>query len=100
MLNPRTGDIGGIYVADVLSVLGIDKGEPDFVMTTGRFFLNRRGGAIRPADSVVYVGEGQSGKAVGFSLAYDKAGIQRGEVQQGELKVVCQGSIRDTQLRQ
>ncbi len=100
LLNPRTGDIGGIYAADVLSVMGLDKGDPDFVMTTGRFFLNRRGGALRPADSIVYVGEGKSGKVVGFSLAYDKAGIQRGVVQQGELAVVCQGSIRDTVIRE
>jgi len=100
LLNPRTGEVGGIYGADVMGIMGLDKGEPDFVMTTGLFFLKQRGGAVQPANSVVYVGEGKSGKVIGFSLAYDKAGIQRGVVQQGELTLVCQGSIRDAAIRE
>lgn len=93
VLNTRTGNVGGIYAADVGVALGLDKGDPDFVMTTGGFYL-RSTGAVKPANSICYVGEGKSGKVVGFSLAYDKAGIQAGAVQRGELNVVCSGPIR------
>lgn len=87
------GGVGGIYVADVGLVLGLDKGDPDFVMTTGDFFV-RSGGNRKIANTICYVGEGKSGKVAGFGLTYDKAGVQRGAVQQGELNVVCSGPIR------
>jgi hypothetical protein len=93
LLNPRTGSVGGIYVADVNAALGLDKGQPDFVMTTGAFYI-RSNGNLRAANTVCYVGDGKSGKVAGFSLAYDKAGIQQGTVQQGELNMVCAGPIR------
>lgn len=93
LLNPRTGTVGGIYVADVGIALGLDKGDPDFVMTTGDFFI-RAGGNQKPANTICYVGEGKSGKVAGFSLAYNKAGIQQGAVQRGELRMVCSGPVR------
>lgn len=99
LLNPRTGAVGGIYAADVNTVLGLDKGDPDFVMTTGKFYIKSQGN-LKMADSIVYVGEGSTGKVAGFSLAYDKGGIQRGIVQKGELTVVCAGPIRNTNLRE
>lgn len=99
LLNPRTGDVGGIYVADVNTVLGLDKGDPDFVMTTGKFYIKSQGN-MKAADTIVYVGEGASGKVAGFSLTYDKGGIQRGVVQRGELAVVCAGPIRNTNIRE
>ncbi|QEG22524.1 hypothetical protein [Mariniblastus fucicola] len=94
LLNSRTGNVGGIYVADVNLALGLDKGDPDFVMTTGDFFIRGNSGSLKAANTVCYVGEGKSGKVAGFSLAYDKAGIQAGKVQRGELNLVCVGPIR------
>lgn len=93
LLNPRTGSVGGIYVADVGAALGLDKGDPDFVMTTGTFLI-RSSGNNKAANTICYVGEGKSGKVAGFSLAYNKAGIQQGAVQQGTLNMVCSGPIR------
>ncbi len=93
LMNSRTGKVGGIYVADLNIAMGLDKGDPDFVMTTGGFFL-RDGGNPKVANTICYVGEGKSGKVAGFSLVYDKAGIQQGVVQQGELNMVCAGPIR------
>jgi len=93
LLNSRTGTVGGIYVADVGKALGLDKGDPDFVMTTGDFFV-RSGGNLKAANTICYVGEGKSGKVAGFSLAYNKQGIQQGAVQKGELNMVCSGPVR------
>lgn len=93
LLNTRTGSVGGIYVADVGMALGLDKGDPDFVMTTGDFFI-RSSGNNKAANTICYVGEGKSGKVAGFSLAYNKAGIQQGAVQQGKLNMVCSGPVR------
>lgn len=94
ILNPRNGDVGGIYVVDVNAAMGLDKGDPDFVMTTGEFFLRGRRGNMDFSDTICYVAEGKSGKAAGFSLSYDKTGIQSGVVQKGEMRMVCSGPIR------
>lgn len=94
LLNPRTGNVGGIYVADVGTALGLDKGDPDFVMTTGNFFIRSNGKTNRAANTVCYVGEGKSGKVAGFSLSYNQTGFQAGTVQRGELNVVCSGPVR------
>lgn len=93
LLNTRTGAVGGIYVADVGAALGLDKGDPDFVMTTGHFFI-RSSGNNKAASTICYVGEGKSGKVAGFSLTYNKTGVQQGTVQQGTLNMVCSGPIR------
>jgi hypothetical protein len=74
-------------------------GELDFVMTTGFFDFNNRGNQ-RPANSIAYVAEGKSGIVVGFGFQFDKAAIQRGLIQEGVLEVVCQGPIRELQLRE
>jgi len=89
----RDGGVGGIYVADVGVALGLDKGDPDFVMTTGDFSVRSSGNSVI-ANTICYVGEGKSGKAAGFGLAYDKGAVQRGAVQQGKLNMVCSGPIR------
>ena len=93
LLNPRDGSVGGIYVADVNAALELDKGDADFVMVTGQFFV-RGSSNPKPANTVCYVGDGKSGKVVGFGLAYNKQAIQNGGVQKGDLKVVCSGPIR------
>lgn len=94
ILNPRTGDVGGIYVVDVNAAMALDKGDPDFVMTTGDFFLKGRRGNMDFANTVCYIAEGKSGKAAGFSLSYDITGVKSGVVQQGEMRMVCSGPIR------
>ena len=104
LLNPRSGQVGGIYRADVAEALGTDatdKGEPDYVMTTGRFFINaNRTGNMVPADSVLYVADGNTGKVIGYNVRFNKAGLQRGAVQEGTLTVVCTGSVRNVLTRQ
>lgn len=89
----ESGGVGGIYVADVGVAMGLDKGDPDFVMVTGDYFI-RSTGNQKVANSICYVGEGKSGKVAGFGLTYSKIGSQRGAVQKGELTMVCSGPIR------
>ena len=103
VLNKRTGDIGGIYSANVGVDLELEKvGDSDFVMTTGRFDFNpaSRRGNIRPAECLCYVGDGNTGKVVGYGLEFNPQVIAQGGAQQGELQVVCKGVTREaTQIR-
>lgn len=97
MLNSRTGNVGGIFTANVKTDLMMagKTGEPDFVMTTGNFFFNGNTTAnLSPAKSVCYVADATSGNVVGYSIIYNKQAIVRGTVITGTLNVVCKGSAR------
>lgn len=100
VLNVRTNEIGGIYRTNVLEAIPEIKagGDLDFALATGFFRFNNRGN-LRPASAIAYVAEGKSGVVAGFGFQFDKAGIQRGILQEGVLAVVCKGPIRELQLR-
>ena len=101
ILNVRTSTVGGIYRTNVLPALGEGKAgaEFDFAMTTGYTNFTGNRGQSRPAQCVCYVAEGNSGTAAGFGFTFNRNNIQRGQAQEGELEVVCQGPIRDLQIR-
>ena len=100
LVNPRTGQIAGVYSANVNEFLGIQKGgDIDYVMTTGNFEIEGRQGNSNPADCICYVGDGNTGKVVGFSLFYDRQLIPQNRQQQGELVVVARGLAREAGLK-
>ena len=102
MISPRTGLEAGIYQANVTTQLGADKiGDLDFVMTTGfnAFGSAGRTDNRRPAQCVCYVVEGNSGRALGYSLSFNRTGLQQGVVQNGQLDLIWQGSFRADNIR-
>ena len=97
LLNAKTGQVGGIYTANVASdLMTVGKtGEPDYVMTTGNFFFSgRKTGNMSPGKSVCYVADASTGNVVGYGLIYNTQAVTRGVVQSGVLNVVCKGSAR------
>lgn len=101
LLNSRTGAVGGIYRANVVNDLQVDKtGESEFLMVTGGFVYNggNRGNLV-PGQSVVYVADVNTGDVVGYALMYNRQGIQRGVMQNGPLQLVCKGDARQIAIR-
>ena len=68
-------------------------------MTTGNFEIEGRQGNNNPADCICYVGDGNTGKVVGFTLYYDRQLIPQNRQQQGELVVVARGLAREAGLK-
>jgi hypothetical protein len=69
-LNPRDGSLSRSLPLNAAQFLNVD-GESDYVMCTG--LLNIRGGRSgneRAGASVVYVGDGNSGRVAAFSVIY------------------------------
>ena len=102
IINPKNAQTGGMYIANVTTALQLDKvGELDLVMVTGfnAFDMGGRTGNLRPANCLCYVVEGNSGKAIAYSLSYNRTAMQQGAVQGGQLEVVWQGSFRADNLR-
>ena len=97
LLSPKTGAVGGIYIANVgADLAGAGKaGEADYVMTTGNFFFSGASTtSAAPGQSVCYVADASSGNVVGYGLVYNKQGMKRGILQKGALKIVCKGTVR------
>ena len=59
LINFRTNEVGAVFKTNVLDAMsGVKIGaDTDFVLSTGTFFFNNKGGNQRPADSVAYVAE-------------------------------------------
>ncbi len=102
VLNARTGAVASTFRVSAGGALGV-VGEADYVMTTGLMdFAGGVDGNMRPAQSVVYVGDGNTGKVVGYVLMYNRTAIQRGEaLASGEFRLVSEmvtrevGRVRD-----
>lgn len=102
VINPRNGNIAGLYRGNANQDLGLAKGgDHDYVMVVGQFAANnaaRRGNKV-PAGCICYVGDGNTGKVVGYSFFYDRQVIQRNGSQQANLEVIAQGLAREATLQ-
>ncbi len=100
LLNPRTGEIAGIYAANVNDSLDLAKGgDADYVMTTGTINVEVRLNNVPLAGCICYVGDGNTGKVVGYSLYYDRQVVPNNRAQIGELVVVARGLAREIGLQ-
>ena len=98
ILNKISGDIGGIYATNIGKDMQIEKvADGDFVMTTGRVKFNpmNRRGNVRPGQCICYVGDGNTGKVIGYGLEFNPQAIAQGAAQQDELLVICKGMMRE-----
>lgn len=88
VLNPQNGAVSVSFRTNAATALGVT-GDADYVMTTGIMdFSGGMQGNFKAAHSVVYVGDGNSGKAVGFVFMYNKQAIARGDATGGELRLI------------
>ena len=101
LINFRTNEVGAVFKTNVLDAMsGVKLGaETDFVLTTGSFFFNNKGGNQRPADSVAYVAEGKSGTVAAFGFQFSNGAIQRGAMIEGPLTPLFSIPIRELKLR-
>ncbi len=99
VLNPRTGAMGGAYRANVVSDLGVEQGkQPQYLMVTGAANFRTQGGNIKPAESVVYVADANTGHYVGYWLPWNRAAAQYNFTQASPMQVLGKGSARNIQV--
>jgi len=102
VMSSQTGGIAAIYTARPADDMGLEKGgEVDYVMTTGRMNFQRAGraGNMVPAGCVCYVGDGNSGNVVGYSVRFNRQAAMRGGGQGGQMTLVCKGFARDMAMQ-
>ena len=103
LINPRTGDIGGIYSTNVARDLDLAKGaDADYVMVTGSVkfeIAQTRIGNRLPAATICYVCDGNTGKVVGYTLYYDRQLQLNNLAEEGSLDLVVRGFAREAGLQ-
>lgn len=90
----------GYYTANVLGDLKVaaDK-TPKFVMVTGAYQFGAARGTARPAGSLVYVADANSGNVVVYSLMWNSSMLASGAPQKGALTPILIASGRNAAIR-
>jgi expansin (peptidoglycan-binding protein) len=99
VLNPRSGAMGGAFRANVVADLGVEQGkQPQYLMVTGAASFRTQGGNVRPAESVVYVTDANTGRYVAYWLPWNRAAEQYNFAQASPMLVLGKGSARNLEL--
>ena len=91
---------GGLFRANVIRDLGLDKSKkPRYLMITGDIMFIGSSSTSRPAGSVVYVMDANSGNFADYGLLWNANMVSRGSTQTGDLVLLDKGTARADQLR-
>jgi hypothetical protein len=101
VINPRTGNFGGWFKTNVASHLGIEKGKkPNYLLATGLINVQGSGGNQRPAATMCYVVDANTGDVAAFSFPWAKSATAAGMAQATEMRLVGKWKARELNLRQ
>jgi hypothetical protein len=101
VINPRNGLFGGMFKANVSNVLKVEKGKkPNYLMVTGTIQTSGTAGGQRPAGSLCYVVDANTGDVAAFTFPWVKAATTVGVAQATEMRVVGSWKTRAIDLRQ
>ena len=100
VLNPRNGQLGGMYKHNVVADLGVAEGnkQPKYLMVTGAANFRVGGGNVRPAQSVVYVADGNTGRYAAYMLPWNRSAAQFNFAQVNPFVLLGKGTARNIQL--
>ncbi len=102
VINPRTGALGGMYKYNVVADLGVQQGKkPSYLMVTGMADF-RYGGAtnVRPAESVVYVADANTGKWAAYMLPWNRTAASFNAAQVSPLVLLGKGAARTLEINE
>lgn len=96
VVNSRTGQLGGLFKHNVALDLGVEQGkQPKYIMVTGMAnFRTASAGNIRPAASIVYVADSNTGNYAAYSLPWNRQAQQVNVAQFNPMVLIGAGSAR------
>ena len=96
VLNPRTGTLAGLYKRSVSNDLGTEQGkQPKYLMVTGTLKVRQNVSNVKPAESIVYIADANTGRYVAYLLPWNKAAFNQNVAQANEIIPIGQGSARN-----
>jgi hypothetical protein len=99
VLNPRSGQIAGLFRRNVAADLGVVQGkQPKYLMVTGYFDAKGTVSNTRPALSLVYVADSTTGRYVGYMLPWNSQALNANRPQIQNLVPIGGGSARNVAI--
>ena len=97
----KPGSFSGIFNHNVLRDLGVEGDKtPKFVMVTGGINFRGATGATRPAGTLVYVADANSGNVAVYSIPWNRSMASSGRAQSGSLVLMLTGKGRNAAIRE
>lgn len=103
VLNSRTGGMAGRFMINVNDpkIFGAKRGKkPNFLLATGTFSGGASTGGARPAASVCYVVDANTGDVAAFGFPWARAVTTSGGVQSTPMVLLGKWQARSVDLRQ
>jgi hypothetical protein len=99
VLNPRTGQIAGLFRRNIALDLGVEQGkQPKYLMVTGALELKSQVSNIRPALSLVYVADATTGRYAGYMMPWNTQVINQNQAIVQTFRPIGGGSARNVVL--
>ncbi len=100
VLSQRTGKFAGLFKANVLRDLNIEQSKkPRFLLVTGMVGFARGPGASRPAASIAYVIDTNTGRFGAYGVQWRRDAAAIGRPQAGTLSLLDIGAARSIPIR-
>ena len=103
VLNSRTGAMAGRFMINVNDpkIFGAKRGKkPNFLLTTGAFTGGASSGGAKPAASLCYVVDANTGDVAAFGFPWNRAVTTSGGVQATPMVLMGRWQARSADLRQ
>lgn len=100
VMNPRVGKFVGWFQTNVMNDLPATKGKkPSYVLATGMWHA-KGNGSVRPADTVVYVADGNSGAFAAYTFPWVRGTSSILAKQAAKMTLLDVGKARALELRE
>ena len=97
----RAQHFGAVFKTNVIQDLGIQQTKkPRYLLVTGQTQFQRGAGVARPALSVAYVIDANTGNFAAYGVPWNPSAAGRGQPQEGQLVLLSTGSARTTVIRE
>jgi hypothetical protein len=100
VINPRNGGVGGWFQTNVSSIFSEKGKKPSYLLATGTINVAGGYGGGRPANSLCYVADANSGEIAAFTFPWVKAATSAGVAQASPMRLVKMWKTRQDVVRQ
>jgi hypothetical protein len=101
VLYAKQGTFGAKYTVNIVGDLGVERGKkPQYLMVSGLANFPGARSGIKPANSVIYIVDGNTGNVAAYGIPWNQAFESAGRPQIGRLTLIASGKIRNLEVEE
>ncbi len=100
LATPNAGFMG-LFKYNVIADLGVERTKkPTFLLVAGQVNYTGTSGTVRPAQSMVYVIDANTGKFAAYAVPWNSVKYNARKMQQGSMVLMAKGIARSIDIRE